>query len=116
MREPAMTLKRYRSDDPADLCQISLMVCKETGNPALGMPMVMSDLPPSRPFVADGKCAFMVPPDDYGAYADAVIQLLKDPKLREQMGNEGRKRGKQEFNWERESQKLLSLYQELLSE
>jgi hypothetical protein len=34
MREPAMTLKRYRSDDPADLSQISLMTCKETGNPA----------------------------------------------------------------------------------
>jgi glycosyltransferase involved in cell wall biosynthesis len=82
---------------------------------ALGMPVVMSDLPPSRPFVGDGMCALMVPPDDYGAYADAIIRLLKEPKLREQMGNEGRKRVTQEFNWERESQKLLSLYRELLS-
>jgi glycosyltransferase involved in cell wall biosynthesis len=81
---------------------------------ALGMPVVMSDLPPSRPFVGDGYCAFMVPPDDYGAYADAIIRLLNDPALRHQMGKEGRRRVDREYNWEKESQKLLDLYRELL--
>ncbi len=81
---------------------------------ALRMPVVLSDLPPSRPFVSDGACAFMVPPNDYGAYADAIIRLLNDPALRQRMGVEGRRRVEREYNWEKESQKLLDLYSELL--
>ena len=42
---------------------------------SLGMPTVLSDLPPSRPFVGDGQCALMVPADDPVAYADAVESL-----------------------------------------
>lgn len=81
---------------------------------ALRMPIVMSDLPPSRPFVGDGACAFMVPPDDPTAYADAIIRLLDTPALSRQMGAEGRRRVEQEYNWEKESHKLLNLYAELL--
>jgi glycosyltransferase involved in cell wall biosynthesis len=83
---------------------------------ALGMPVVLSDLPPSRPFVGDNVCAFMVPPDDYGAYADAIIRLLNDPALCQQMGTEGRRRVEQEYHWENEAQKLIGLYMELLSQ
>ena len=81
---------------------------------ALGMPVVLSDLPPSRPFVGDGGCAIMVPPGDHSAYADAIIKLLDDPDLCRKMGAEGRRRVEQEYNWEKESQKLLDLYTELL--
>jgi glycosyltransferase involved in cell wall biosynthesis len=81
---------------------------------ALGLPVVMSDLPPSRPFIGDGACGFLVPWDDYHAYADAIIRLLKDPALCRQMGAEGRGRVIREYNWERESQKLIDLYRELL--
>jgi glycosyltransferase involved in cell wall biosynthesis len=81
---------------------------------ALRMPVVLSDLPPSRSFVRDGACAFLVPPDDYAAYADAIIRLLADPALRRRMGAEGRKRVEEEFNWARESQKLIGLYSEVL--
>ncbi len=81
---------------------------------ALGMPVVLSDLPPSRPFVGDGRCAIMVRPDDPGAYADAIVRLLDDPALRQAMGAEGRSRVISEFNWQREAQYLLALYAELL--
>lgn len=81
---------------------------------ALRMPVVMSDLPPSRPFVGDGACAVMVPADDHRAYADAVIRLLQNPELRMAMGAEGRKRVEQKYNWDNESQKLVALYAELL--
>src|SRR5262245_40371541 len=82
---------------------------------ALGIPVVLSDLPPSRPFVGDGSSAIMVAPNDHGAYADALIRLLKSPRLREQMGREGKKRVREQYNWEKESQKLLHLYTELLA-
>ena len=83
---------------------------------ALRMPVVLSDLPPSRPFVGNNKCAIMVPPDDYHAYAQGIIQLLKDPSLRKQMGAEGHRLVVQEYNWEKESKKLVNLYEELLSD
>lgn len=81
---------------------------------ALSMPTVLSDLPPSRPFVGDGACAIMVPPDDTEAYADAILRLLNDPALRHRMGAEGRRRVEGEFNWQHEAQRLLELYAELL--
>lgn len=83
---------------------------------ALGMPVVLSDLPPSRPFVADGKCATMVAPDAYGAYADVIVRLLNSPSLCVQMGEEGRRRVEQEYNWQKESRKLLDFYEELLND
>jgi glycosyltransferase involved in cell wall biosynthesis len=82
---------------------------------ALGMPVVLSDLPPSRPFVGDGACAMMVHPDNHGAYADAILKLLEDPALCKAMGNEGRHRVQEHYNWERESRKLLALYKDLLN-
>jgi len=82
---------------------------------ALGMPMVLSDLPPSRPFVGDGACAFMVPPDDYVTFAKAVVRLLNDPGLCRSMGTEGRRRIEKDYNWEKESRKLIDLYTELLA-
>jgi glycosyltransferase involved in cell wall biosynthesis len=81
---------------------------------ALGIPVVLSDLPPSRPFVGDGRSAIMVAPNDHAAYADALIRLLRNPRLREEMGREGKKRVREQYNWEKESQKLLNLYRELL--
>lgn len=83
---------------------------------ALEMPVVLSDLPPSRPFVGDGGCAIMVPHNDYGAYANAIIRLVKDMVLCQQMGAEGRKRVETEYNWEREASKLIDLYEELLDQ
>jgi glycosyltransferase involved in cell wall biosynthesis len=82
---------------------------------ALGIPPVLSDLPPSRPFVGDNCCGFMVPPNDYGAYADAIIRLLRDPELRLRMGADARQRIETQFNWEKEFPKLKNLYQDLLS-
>jgi glycosyltransferase involved in cell wall biosynthesis len=42
--------------------------------------------------------------------------LLRDPALCHRMGTVGRRWVEQEYNWERESQKLLRLYSELLSD
>lgn len=81
---------------------------------ALRMPVVLSDLPPSRPFVGDGACGYMVAPDDPHAYASAILRLLDDPNLRRSMGNEGRRRIEQSYNWEMESHKYIDLYADLL--
>jgi glycosyltransferase involved in cell wall biosynthesis len=102
---PLPDLPKFRTNIPRKLFEFM----------AMGLPVVMSDLPPSRPFVGDGTCAVMVPPHDYGAYAAAIVRLLRDPGLRRQMGEAGRKKVEQDYNWQRESRKLLDLYAELLT-
>ena len=81
---------------------------------ALGMPVVLGDLPPTRPFVSHERNALLVPPEDCRAYAAAISRLLDDPTLCRMMGAEGRRLVENEYNWESESQKLLNLYSELL--
>jgi glycosyltransferase involved in cell wall biosynthesis len=81
---------------------------------ALGMPVVLSDLPPSREFVGDGSCAILVAPGDYEAYAGAILRLLDNPSLCRQMGSEGRQRVQDQYNWEKESLKLINLYKEIV--
>jgi glycosyltransferase involved in cell wall biosynthesis len=80
---------------------------------ALEMPVVMSNLPPSRPFVNNMDCAILVPPHDYGAFADAIIELLDNPDLRIRMGKVGRSKVESEFNWNKEEKKLINLYHRL---
>lgn len=101
---PLPDLPKFRHNIPTKLFEFM----------ALGMPVVLSDLPPSRPFVGDGRCAFMVAPNDYDGYAEAILRLLDDPALRRTMGAEGRNRVMNEFNWQREAQYLLALYAELM--
>ena len=100
----AADLRRFQTNIPQKLFDFM----------ALGMPAVLSDLPPSRPFVGDGVRALMVPPDDYSAYADAIVRLLNDPELCWKMGREGRRRVEEKYNWDRESQKLIDLYSEFV--
>lgn len=81
---------------------------------ALGMPVVLSDLPASRPFVSDGRCALAVQPDNPEAYANAIIRLMDDPALCARMGKEGRRRIESEHNWKSQEEKLVALYTQLL--
>jgi glycosyltransferase involved in cell wall biosynthesis len=80
---------------------------------ALGLPTVLSDLPPSRPFVEKGTVGIMVDPNDPAAYANAIVTLLDDPGLRQSMGRRGRMLVEQKYNWEIESEKLMLLVKEL---
>jgi len=101
---PLPNVPKYQTNIPQKLFEFM----------ALEMPVILSNLPPSRPFVADERCAFMVRPDDANAYADAISHLIDDPNLRCEMGRAGRRRVETMYNWQRESTKLLALYEELL--
>jgi glycosyltransferase involved in cell wall biosynthesis len=81
---------------------------------ALKMPVVLSDLPPSRPYVGDGKCAIMVLPDSPNKWADAIAFLLKHPQACKAMGEEGHRRVISCYNWDASFAKLHDLYEELL--
>jgi glycosyltransferase involved in cell wall biosynthesis len=83
---------------------------------AMGMPVIVSDLPGMRPFVKDKPYAILVPADDYKAYADAIIYLLDNPVRRQQMGFAARKQIENYYNWDIEFRKLKDFYHSLLEE
>lgn len=67
----------------------------------------------------DDSCAIRLPvtdpkqmPQDMAA---AIIKLIENPQLREQLGNAGRKRIKEVFNWEAKGQFMENLFFKLES-
>jgi glycosyltransferase involved in cell wall biosynthesis len=81
---------------------------------AAGRPIVTTDIPGCRDVVRAGQNGLLVPPQDAGALAAALRQLLEDPQLRSRMGRAGRERAERDFGIETVVQQHLGLYQELL--
>ncbi|HEY7517043.1 MAG TPA: glycosyltransferase family 4 protein [Methylomirabilota bacterium] len=67
---------------------------------ACARPVIASDLPSVRPLVESGALR-LVPPDDPGALADAIAELLADPVHRVAMGWRGRGYVEQHASWDR---------------
>lgn len=59
--------------------------------------------------VADGKTGFLVKDFDTGEFAEMIFQLINNPHLRTQMGENGRNRVEEKFTLERAVQELLEL-------
>jgi glycosyltransferase involved in cell wall biosynthesis len=66
--------------------------------------------------VIDGRTGYLVPERDPGALAVRIGELLADPARRERMGIEGRALVERCFDIERQTEKLESLYDSLLSD
>jgi len=79
-----------------------------------GLPMVLSDLPPSRQFIENQDCAIAVEPDNTREYAEAIRALLADPGRSWEMGQRGRRLVMERYNWGAEEKKLLKLYDSLV--
>lgn len=80
---------------------------------AAGLPVVASDFPFWRQFVADHGAGIMVDPLDPLAVAEAIQWLLQHAEEAQQMGKRGREAAIKLYSWESESMKLIDLYQQL---
>jgi len=78
-----------------------------------GKPIVSFDLKETR-YTAQ-QAAVYVPPNNIENYAQAVIQLMDDPDMRNRLGAFGRKRIQEQLAWQHVSKNLLLLYQSLLT-
>jgi len=58
---------------------------------ACGKPVVAFNFGPHPEVVKEGETGFLVPPRDVGALAEAVIRLVKNDKLRQEMGKNASK-------------------------
>jgi len=79
-----------------------------------GLPVVASDFPCWRQYIAATGAGVHVPPQDVSSIADAVQFLLADPARIAKMGEIGRGVVETRFCWEKESPKLLAFYGKLL--
>ena len=83
---------------------------------AAGLPVIASDFPLWRRLMErGGKCGILVNPQDPQAIAQAMQWILEHPAEAEEMGRRGREAARQHYNWEREAEKLIALYQDLLA-
>jgi glycosyltransferase involved in cell wall biosynthesis len=79
---------------------------------ACGCPVVASDIPPFRE-MADGA-ALLVPPDDLGALASGVREVVTSAERRRSMVESGLARAGQ-FSWDRCARETLDVYREAAS-
>jgi glycosyltransferase involved in cell wall biosynthesis len=75
---------------------------------ALSRPLVAYGLRESRHTAGDA--AAYAEPNDVGAYAARIEELLEDPKRRVEMGKRGRERVERELSWQHSTRSLEAAY------
>lgn len=81
---------------------------------AAGVPVVASDIPGYRSVLDDGVQGVLVEPRHPQALAKALIDLLRDPVRREQMGRAGRDKAVG-YDWSRVARQVLQFYQRVIA-
>jgi ribosomal protein S18 acetylase RimI-like enzyme len=81
---------------------------------AMGRPMVVTDIRGCREVVRDGIEGILVPPRDPPRLAEAILELVRDPALRDRMGKAARRRAEDRFDERRVLETVVRTYRELL--
>ena len=77
-------------------------------------PLVTTDVGSHSEIVDDGITGFIVPPKDPEALAEAIVKLLKDERLRKEMGENAYRKLKEELSWDIVAEKTLEVYKKAL--
>lgn len=75
-----------------------------------GKPVIVTNLGDFPNLVEDGREGLVVPAKDSQGLAQAIVKLLRDDSLRQQMGENSRKKA-QELSWANIAKKHLEVYQ-----
>lgn len=82
---------------------------------AFGKPVVASRVGSIAELVDDAETGFLVPPQDVPRLAQALVTLLKDKGLRQQMGERARLKAKTDLSWETRAEKVRAVYEAALA-
>ena len=82
---------------------------------ASGVPVVATQIAGIPELVEDGISGYLVPPGDQKLLADRINDLLSNSELRQQMGQSGREKVKEEFNSLIEANRILTILQNRLA-
>ncbi len=92
--------------EPFGLINLEAMACQ--------LPVVASAVGGIPEIVVDGATGWLVPPSDPGALAERVNAVLADPAGGRRMGEAGRQRVLDEFQWDVVADRTVALYEELM--
>lgn len=81
---------------------------------ACGTPVVATDIVGIARGVKQNNCGIIVKPRNSDTLAEAIVKILKNPKLVRKMGENGRKLVEDKYNWKVISNKIINVYRELL--
>lgn len=115
----------YRNDIPQLLALMDVFVLPSwrEGMPrtileamAAGKPVVATDIRGCREEVVDGVTGLLVPVKDPEALARAIVKILSDGNLAQEMGQAGRKRVEKEFDERLVLERQLKVYNRLVAQ
>jgi len=82
----------------------------------LGKPVVGSDAPGIREALVNNRTGLLVPPGQPAALAEAIGEVLSNPEMAVEMGQEGRKRAQRMFSLDGMVTRAEELYRQILRE
>lgn len=80
---------------------------------AFGKPVIATKVGGIPDVVDQGKTGYLVSPRDSEALADAIIKVLKNEKLRIEMGRNAQMKGKNELSWVNIAKMTLDVYEKI---
>jgi glycosyltransferase involved in cell wall biosynthesis len=83
---------------------------------AMGKPVVVSDAGGLPESVVEGETGLVVRAGDAGALGEAILFLIRNPDRAREMGEAGRRRAVEVYDRPRIVERILALYEEVLSE
>ncbi|MGZ4390080.1 MAG: glycosyltransferase family 4 protein [Gaiellaceae bacterium] len=106
-----------------ELLAAKVMAAPSLGGESFGMvltrafacatPVVASDIPGYRDVMTE-EAGLMVPPDDPGALADALVELLTDEQRRRALGANARLIAQEHYGWDSIARRLVAVYDRVL--
>lgn len=81
---------------------------------ACEVPVVVSDVGGLPEVVAQNKTGIIVPANDPEKAAEAILKLIQNASLREQMGKDGRERVQALYDWDKNVTTMHEIYEDLL--
>lgn len=79
------------------------------------VPIICSDFPDWKELLEGKECCIFVDPSNKEEVRQAMNYFLEHPEEAKRMGENGRKAIEEEFNWDKEEERLFSLYQGLVN-
>ena len=78
-----------------------------------GIPVIASNFKINEDFVTQNKCGLLIDPENELELKEGIKYLLENQEVAKKMGENGRKAVLEKYNWEKESQKLISFYNKI---
>ena len=82
---------------------------------ACGKPVVASSIRGIGDLLKSSNSGIVVTPEDPNELANAIIKLLKDERLREQMGKNGRELVVNNYSWKNAAKKTIAVFEEVIN-